>query len=105
MPEELPINNVLIKLDNDLPVIEKNKLRDELVFYINDLLLHNFDYLVHLLYRIDVSESRLKKILLESPQTDAAQIITDLIIQRQNEKRLSRQSHPKTTDQDDEEKW
>lgn len=105
MPEDDTIKNLLIKLDNELTVSEMKQLREQLIMNINDLLVHNFDYLVHLLYRIDVSESRLKKLLNESPHTDAAQIITDLIIQRQEEKQQSRISHPKTTDQDDEEKW
>ena len=105
MIEKESINDLLIKTDKDLPAFEMQKLREQLAIYINDLLQHNFDYLVHLLYRVDVSESRLKKLLRESPQTDAALIITDLIIQRQDEKRQSRRSHQKGTEEDDEEKW
>ena len=99
------INDLLVKLNNDLTTSQKQTVREQLALYINDLLLHNFDYLVHILYRVDISETKLKTLLRESPQTDAALIITDLIIQRQEEKRQSRASHKKPSDQDDEEKW
>ena len=105
MKDKDSINDLLIGLDKEISVLEKQNLKDQLVVYINDLLLHNFDYLVHLLYRVDVSESKLKKLLRESPQTDAALIITDLMIQRQDEKRLSRLSHRKRIEEDDEDKW
>ena len=105
MNEKESISDLLVKLDQDISVFEKQSLKEQLAVYINDLLLHNFDYLIHLLYRVDVSESKLKNLLRETPQTDAALIIADLMIQRQEEKRQSRASHKKTTDQDDEEKW
>ena len=38
--------------------------------------------MVQLLYRIDVSEGKLKKVLQENPNEDAAGLIADLIIER-----------------------
>jgi Tfp pilus assembly protein PilF len=37
---------------------------------------------VQLLYRIDVSEAKLKKVLHENPNEDAAHLIADLIMER-----------------------
>ena len=37
---------------------------------------------MQLLYRIDVSEAKLKKVLHENPNEDAAGLIADLIIER-----------------------
>lgn len=95
----------LLKLDEQVNLIRKNELREELIVYINDLLLHNFNKLVQLLYRIDVSEQKLKTLLHENPQTDAAVIITDLIIKRQEEKIKARQSFKPNRDISEEEKW
>jgi hypothetical protein len=45
---------------------------------------------VTLLYRIDVDENKLKKILKEQAGTDAAQIIAQLIIEREQQKAETR---------------
>ena len=67
-------------------IAQKEKLRDQLIEYINHLLLHDFNGLVQVLYRVDVSEQKLKELLQKNPATDAAVIITDLLIERQEEK-------------------
>ena len=59
-----------------------NKLAEE----INQLILVNFERLVQLLYRIDVSEMKLKILLKENPDQDAGKIIASLIIERQLQK-------------------
>ena len=43
-----------------------DQLKERLTDYINDLINHNFNKLVNLLYKIDVSESRLKQLLDET---------------------------------------
>jgi hypothetical protein len=103
--DDMPINNLLAQLDVELTIAQQQKLKEELAGYINELLQHNFHHLVYLLYRIDVSERRLKSLLKESTETDAALIIADLMIQRQIEKRKSRDSYQNKAEQDDEEKW
>ena len=50
------------------------------------MILTNFESLVQLLYRIDVSEMKLKSILKEQPNEDAGKIIALLIIERQIKK-------------------
>lgn len=105
MENNEPFDHFLLKLNEQVNLIRKKELREELIVYINDLLLHNFNKLVQLLYRIDVSEQKLKTLLHENPQTDAAVIITDLIIKHQEEKIKTRRSFKPPTDISEEEKW
>jgi hypothetical protein len=73
---------------------------------INDLLLHDFERLVSILYRLDVSESKLKSLLKQYPGTDAGIIIASLMIERQEEKIISRQKYKTKNDNiDEDEKW
>jgi hypothetical protein len=59
--------------------------RPELVDAINELLLNNFDKLVHILYRLDISEQKLKQSLQHTNEA-SAEIIADMIIKRQQQK-------------------
>ncbi|RYF82616.1 MAG: hypothetical protein EON98_11150 [Chitinophagaceae bacterium] len=84
---------------------DRGKLRDELSAHINDLLLHQFDQLVQALYRIDVSEKKLKEVLRQHPHEDAGNLIADLIIKRQEEKLAIKQSFPPAENLSDDERW
>jgi len=55
---------------------------NDLIAYINDCINHDFNKLVQLLYRIDVSENKLKTILQSHPNEDAAKLIAAVIIER-----------------------
>jgi hypothetical protein len=55
---------------------------DNLIAYINNCINHDFNKLVQLLYRIDVSENKLKTILQSNPTEDAAKLIAAVIIER-----------------------
>lgn len=79
---------------------------EQLVNGINDLLIHQFDKLVGILYRLDVNETKLRRTIEEAKGTDAARLIAELIIERQVEKIHSRKKYrgPERLD-DDEEKW
>jgi hypothetical protein len=57
---------------------------------INDLIVNDFSSLVRILYRIDVSEQKLKTLLKENTDADAGKIIAVLIIERQLQKLTSR---------------
>jgi|SRR5436190_21840569 hypothetical protein len=73
---------------------------------INELINNDFQKLVSVLYRMDVSESKLKQLLNENPGTNAAFIITDLMIERQEQKIISRQQFKKKDENiSDDEKW
>lgn len=81
-------------------------LRQTLVDAINHLLEKDFQQLVSILYRLDVSETKLKSLLNENPDTDAALIIAGLMIERQVQKIKSRQQfRQQDNDIDENEKW
>ena len=75
----------------ELDVLRSESVYAELSAFINKLLLTNFERLVQLLYRIDVSEMRLKSLLKDNPKEDAGNIIASLIIERQAQKIISKQ--------------
>ena len=54
----------------------------DLIEYINECIKHDFNQLVQLLYRIDVSEEKLKYILQLNPNEDAAKLIAAVIVER-----------------------
>jgi len=54
----------------------------DLIVYINDCIQNDFNQLVQLLYRIDVSEEKLKMILHSNPNEDAARLIAAVIVER-----------------------
>ncbi len=56
--------------------------QNDLIAYINDCINHDFNKLVQLLYRIDVSEQKLKTILQSHPNEDAAKLIAAVMIER-----------------------
>jgi hypothetical protein len=79
---------------------------DELAFAINNLLTANFDRLISILYRMDVSEVKLRQLLSDHPAEDAGKLIANLMVERQVQKIRSRQQFKKTdTDIDENEKW
>ncbi len=57
--------------------------RKKLVAAINELIQHDFNKLLTILYRIDVDEDKLKSALRQQPARDAAEIIAELMIARQ----------------------
>ena len=79
--------------------------RRKLVEAVNHLLVHDFNKLVWVLYRVDVSEPKLKRLLQENAGTDAAELITDLLIERQQEKARSRERFKGNADIPEEDKW
>ena len=69
----------------------------------------DFSTLVQLLYRVDVSESRLRQLLLENRTTDAGRLIARLLLERQWQKIVTRREFsrgkPKEDAADQEERW
>ena len=73
--------------DTDLPEdVSKNELQQKLTAFINELIVNDFQRLITILYRIDVDEKKLKRILLENAGTDAGEIIATLVIEREIQK-------------------
>jgi len=99
---------VLEEVSKELEVIVKDHsiTKQILIGKINDLINTDFQKLVSILYRMDVSEINLKELLTENPGTNAAIIIADLMIERQAEKIRSRQQFNKQDENiSDEERW
>ena len=88
-----------------LPEKEWEQQKQRLETYINYLIENDFGRLVQLLYTVDVDEQTLKQVLLQQPERDAAQIITSLLISRQEEKARSRQEFTTTDPIDEEDQW
>jgi hypothetical protein len=73
---------------------------------INELINNDFQKLVLILYRMDVSEIKLRQLLTENPGTNAAVIIADLMIERQAEKIRSREQFSKRDENiSNDERW
>ena len=68
----------------------------DLIAFINDCIQHDFNKLVQLLYRIDVSEEKLKYILQLNPNEDAAKLIAAVIIERLAATKAARSSFSKS---------
>ncbi len=81
-------------------------LKETLSSHINFLIQSDFQKLVYLLYRIDISEIKLKQMLKVNAGIDAGKIIAGLIIERQMQKLKYRQQSGKPGDNiPEEDKW
>jgi len=102
-------SQVLIGLSKAFGLFETSKshsfTKQELVDKINELINSDFQKLVSILYRLDISEPRLKLLLKENPNVDAGLIIADLMIERQLQKAKSRQEYKRDENISDDEKW
>lgn len=104
--KEEPIKELAIELGVALPTDNDEKNRLFLAETINELLQTGFDTLVSILYRMDVSEEKLKAVIQENPGKDAGLLIADLMIERQLEKIKSRQQNrQRDNDINEEDKW
>lgn len=105
------INTDLIPAINDSfkislpPDISLNELKEKLADHINHLINHDFEKLVYYLYRIDVDENKMRRLLEQKEGENAAGLIADLIIERQLQKIESRKKSTNDKNIPDEEKW
>ena len=103
-PDHNIINDVL-SASEELMVKDK-KLFTDLSAYLNELIVHDFERLIFLLYRIDVDEKKIKTLLQQEAGTNAGETIATLIIERQLQKIKSRQQNRRDkNDITDEESW
>ena len=89
----------------DINALRDTNLHARLAVYINELILNRFGELVNLLYRIDVSEQKLRTLLKENSSGNAGDLIATLIIERQIQKLKFRQEQGRNTNTSDEESW
>jgi hypothetical protein len=102
---------LLTELEKDLqlsfPVhLSMEQLQAHLADRINELIQTDFERLVGLLYRIDVSESKLKQCLKATPGEDTGKIMAALVIERELQKISTREHFSgKATKDSQEENW
>ncbi len=93
------------KLEIPVPVLSLDELKKELSGIINLLITNNFSRLISVLYRLDISEKKLKQLLKSTTNTSAGDIIAEMIIERQLEKIKVRKSFTNNDSNCEEEKW
>ena len=94
------------ELQTGLPQsISSNDLVQKLSEFINHLIQTDFQKLVSILYRADVSETKLKLLLGQNSGRDAAPVIAKLIIEREQQKINSKSQFTGNESISDEEKW
>ena len=73
---------------------------------INQMITNDFEGLVQQLYRMDISEVKLKELLKANPTQNAGAIIAGLLVERQAQKIKSRQENSREEDFiNEDEKW
>lgn len=88
-----------------LPESRSQLFRDQLGSYLNHLILYDQHKLIFILYRVDLSEQRIKEMLQQHPE-NAGLLMADLIIERQLQKIISRrQFKQERNDIPDEDRW
>lgn len=105
MNKEL-ISGVGQSMELALPLtLSMDELRHHLTRHIEHLINHDFDKLVHHLYRIDVNENKLRYLLQEGGGENAAGLIADLVIERQLQKIENRNHFAADKDIPEDDKW
>lgn len=87
------------------PGITYEQLEELLAQRLEELISHNFQQFVLLLYKIDVSENKVREVLEADITPNAYRKIAALLIQRQQQKIISRKEFTKPIDDNEEEKW
>jgi hypothetical protein len=78
-------------MDINILALEKLSTPD-LETLMNELNKNDFSKLVQLLYRIDVSEAKLKNILQANPNEDAGKLIAQIVLERLAATKKARES-------------
>jgi hypothetical protein len=109
MEEALKIQEYTLQLleENDISFSSFAEFRKFIIKKINEWINNDFEHLLYLLYRIDVHEDKVRKMLKDQKDEDASEIIADLIIARQKQKIETRKmfQSKKPTDIADEDAW
>ena len=101
------MTNEIIHIVNDCFSLQaaENNFSELLTEKINFLIVHDFNKLIQILYRADISEQKLKGMLAENKTEDAGKLIADLFIERQMQKIRSRRDNRRDQNISEEEKW
>jgi len=88
----------------DIEKIQRMSFED-LCKALNHLIANDFTALIQLLYKIDVDEKKLKKVLHENKGTDASALIATMIIERLKQKEAAKKLFNNNKPVDDSEAW
>lgn len=95
-----------VQLGISVQVNSYQQLQHQLARRINYLITHDFSLLISILYRLDISEKKLRQLLFPSGEATAGDIIAELVIERQVQKIASRKAFKdNSTDIPEAEKW
>ena len=105
-----PVNSIIASINNSLGLelkesISTDELKNLLSLHIHHLINNDFNKLVGILYRIDVSETKLRQLLENNPAEDSGMIIAELIIERQIQKINSRKENKSNNIIPEDDKW
>lgn len=104
--EQTAQNEIIQSIDASLtPQTSFDSFKQKLSAYVNELINRDFEKLVNVLYRMDVSELQLKRLLADQIR-NAGDIIAELMIERQLQKIATReQFRNRSNSGTDEERW
>lgn len=92
----LPIKSSLLEQIKD-----EEALLQLIALYIQELIDNDFEKLLHLLYRIDIPDYKVKKAVEKSSLGNAPIVIANLILEREKEKIASRKKFNFNKEKDD----
>lgn len=100
------VSHINTSLEISLPeTLSQEELREKLASHINNLINHDFEKLVYYLYRIDVDENKMRRLLEQREGENAAALIADLIIERIVQKKEARKQFKTDSTDSKEERW
>ena len=100
------VSHINTSLEISLPeTLSQEELREKLAAHINHLINHDFEKLVYYLYRIDVDENKMRRLLEQREGENAAALIADLIIERIVQKKEARKQFKTDSTDSKEERW
>jgi hypothetical protein len=106
MEKDVIVIQEALSADFDLSGCESREaLLKRLSAEINHLIQGDFHRLIAFLYRLDISEIKLKQTLEENTDKDAGELIANLVVERQLQKLHTRQSFKPQQDIPEDEKW
>jgi hypothetical protein len=97
---EIVLQSLAVPVTNDPLWFER------LAGAINELIQNDFPALVQILYRVDVNEAKLKKMLAAHPEKDAGHIIASMLLERHKQKQETKKMFAtQTVKGAEEERW
>lgn len=77
----------------ELEAVWQADLEKLVEYYVRKMINEHFEQLLHILYRVDVSEQKIKTLLRDNPEEDAAKMIAHLYVARILEKQKTREKY------------